>query len=916
MAMFKPSILTLALTAAGLSSFATTAAQEETIKNDDVEIIEVKGFRRSLIQAIDTKRFSSSVVEAISAEDIGKLPDSSIAESIARLPGLAAQRLDGRASSITIRGMGEDFSTTTFNGREQVSIGDNRGVEYDLYPSEVISEVVVYKTPDASLTTQGIGGTVDLRSTRPLSAGEQSITANVRFEQNEMDAVNPEMDNKGYRGSFGYVDQFADDTIGVAFAYAHMESPNQEQRWNAWGYDPSGADGDLRLTGAKPYARSSELTRDSFLGVLEFAPSDKLHITADAMYVDFEDKQILRGIELPLNSGRADTNYETLATNGGVVTQGQVNNIKTLVRNDVNFRTADLLALGFNVEYDINDSWQVAADVSYSKVERDVWGLESYAATGRGDNEGLGDNLQYSLDSGMAGAIFTPTLDYSDRDLFQLGAARTWGNSVVGGDGQDGFLNRPHVEDELASLKLSAKTYIENSPISQVEFGVNYSSREKDKQDTGEYLRLKQYPEMVRIPDEYYLGSVSLDFIGMGDMIAYDSLALYNSGAYDSFNQADTDTGRWANIWTVQEDILTAYVKADLDTELFGLPARGNVGLQIVNTDQSSDGYAVDSDPDTGLVRVQSNRAGDKYTEFLPSLNLNLSLTEDQMLRFGLARTMSRSRMDRMNASNSYSFDAAKNNVTTPPTNLENSPWSASGGNPSLRPVIANQIDLSYEYYFSAEGYFAAALFHKDIEDWQFNTQIVGDFADVDTPNGEVPITNQGLVSAWDNVGDAKVSGLELTATLPGNILSDSLEGFGTVISATFLDSSLDNLNGEKEEIPGLSDKVYNWTLYYENYGFQARVSMRYRSDFLGEVNGLSLARTTVVVAEETIWDAQIGYDFSESSIEALQGLTVSLQAQNLTDEPFVTYHDGNKATVRDYQSYGANYLLGFAYKF
>ena len=107
MSMFKPSILTIALATAGLTSMSGFAAEQQTTANEDLEVIEVKGFRRSLIQAIDTKRFSSSVVEAISAEDIGKLPDSSIAESIARLPGLAAQRLDGRASSITIRGMGD-----------------------------------------------------------------------------------------------------------------------------------------------------------------------------------------------------------------------------------------------------------------------------------------------------------------------------------------------------------------------------------------------------------------------------------------------------------------------------------------------------------------------------------------------------------------------------------------------------------------------------------------------------------------------------------------------------------------------------------------------------------------------------------------------------------------------------------------
>ena len=153
---FKPSRMTLALLSSGfvaLTAFSapTFAAEEaEAAKAEqeiEVEVIQVTGFRKSVVESINLKRYSSNVVEAISAEDIGKLPDSSIAESIARLPGLAAQRLDGRASKVSMRGFGENESGTTLNGREQVSIGDNRGVEFDLYPSEIMSGVLNTVTP-------------------------------------------------------------------------------------------------------------------------------------------------------------------------------------------------------------------------------------------------------------------------------------------------------------------------------------------------------------------------------------------------------------------------------------------------------------------------------------------------------------------------------------------------------------------------------------------------------------------------------------------------------------------------------------------------------------------------------------------------------------------------------------------------
>lgn len=210
MSVFKPSILTLALLSAGVGSFSVYAAEETQKEKEaaakEVEVIEVRGFRRSIVESINTKRFSSNVVESISAEDIGKLPDSSIAESIARLPGLAAQRLDGRASRVTIRGFGENESGTTFNGREQVSISDNRGVEFDLYPSEIMSGVIVYKTPNATLEGEGIAGVIDMQTIKPLSQDGQVIQINTQFEKTSFDKLNPDGEDSGFRGTFSYLD--------------------------------------------------------------------------------------------------------------------------------------------------------------------------------------------------------------------------------------------------------------------------------------------------------------------------------------------------------------------------------------------------------------------------------------------------------------------------------------------------------------------------------------------------------------------------------------------------------------------------------------------------------------------------------------------------------------------------------------
>ncbi len=299
MNQFKPNLIKAALLATGFATISTPVLaqqQEASGPNADnpVEVIEVSGIRGSLQRAQAIKMDNTSIVEALSAEDIGKLPDSSIAESIARLPGLTAQRLDGRASRVSVRGFSENESATTFNGREQVSIGDNRGVEFDLYPSEIMSGVTVYKTPNASLDAEGIAGVIDMQTVKPLSKGERVIMFNGQLEQTGFDKLNPDGDDQGFRGTVSYIDQFADDTIGVAFAYNTMSSPNQEKRWNSWGYPEfTGDDGQTYsiLGGAKPFVRSSTLERDSAMLVIEAAPTDRLNMTFDALYVDFSDEK-------------------------------------------------------------------------------------------------------------------------------------------------------------------------------------------------------------------------------------------------------------------------------------------------------------------------------------------------------------------------------------------------------------------------------------------------------------------------------------------------------------------------------------------------------------------------------------------------------------------------------------------------
>jgi iron complex outermembrane receptor protein len=202
----------------------------------DDDVIVVTGFRASLESAVAEKKLSDQIVESVTAEDIGKLPDASIGESIARLPGLTAQRLNGRANVVAIRGFGPDFSQTLLNGREQTTTSDNRSVELDQYPSEIVNQVVVYKSPTASLVGQGLVGTIDIRTIRPLETGERIIAVGARGSWADIGALNAGSKEFGYRVNGTFVDQFADDTLGISLAASYVDEPYQLQEFNAWGY--------------------------------------------------------------------------------------------------------------------------------------------------------------------------------------------------------------------------------------------------------------------------------------------------------------------------------------------------------------------------------------------------------------------------------------------------------------------------------------------------------------------------------------------------------------------------------------------------------------------------------------------------------------------------------------------------------
>jgi iron complex outermembrane receptor protein len=897
-----------------------------------VEEIVVTGIRKGIQDAIVAKKNSAQIVEAVSAEDIGKLPDVSIAESISRLPGIAAQRVNGRAQTLSIRGLGPDYTLTTLNGREQVSTNDNRSVEFDQYPSELISQVVVYKTPNAGMVAQGLAGTADLQTIRPLAYGRRALAVNFRKEMNSEKAAIPGMSDKGERYSLTYIDQFLDGKVGLALGYAHTNSPYQTLKKEAWGYPTCSAavcaadSTKLIVGGEKDAINAGVLKRDGYLGVLEFAPNDSFHATLDAYHSDFKELQRIARIEFPLAWG-ANHLAPGYTTGGDRITSGSFTDVNAVLENYINQREAKLDSAGLNMTYDLGDEWSFLADASYSRVKREDIQIESTAGTGV-NGSGSTSTIGFTTNANGITQI-NSTADYSNFDTVYLTDPGGWGGPAAIRN-RAGYLRLPTTEDEIKAIKVQATRHMDGL-FSGITAGFNYTEHTKDKDATEGYLELKTAAQ-EKVPEAFRRGVVNTSFLGNNKgMINYDALGLYQSGYFDFLRETGSESTK--KTWSVSEKISTYFLRGDIDTTLGGRPLTGNIGVQVVHADQGSRSFYTDG------TEVTDQSGGAKYTNTLPTLNLNWRIADDTTVRFGAGVTLARPRMDDMASGSGYSVQTLGQQPIMVGT--QGVYWSESGGNPNLRPWKATNYDLSIEKYFGTKGYISAAVFYKDLSNYAYSMNVLKDFSStplpgtacyVDPQTKLVPLmgrnqetglmewvcananTNRtGKLSVMQNAQGGYIRGAEATLSLPADVIWSKAEGFGLIISGSLNDSAVDPLGTGDIEVPGLSKKIVNTTVYFEKYGFSARVSNRYRSAFLGEVPDYTNALGNKLVHSESVFDAQIGYTLQSGPAK---GLSISLSAQNLSNEPFYTYTKSASSTTIDrYEKYGSTYQLGLSYR-
>ena len=859
-------------------------AQTEAEAEDTSDTIVVTGFRAALQSSTAIKKRTETVVESVNAEDIGKLPDNSIGESIARLPGLAAQRSNGRANILSIRGFGPDFSTTTLNGREQTTTNDSRAVEFDQFPSEILSGVDVYKTSQANHTAGGLVGSIDLRTIRPLSVGKRIVAVGARGTYVDQKVI-PTVTDKGYRVYATYVDQFADDTMGIALSAAYSDEPYHTHDWNAWGYGGYGPN-QYGISGVKTWSEASDLKRLGLNGTFQAEFGDHLTLTVDGFYSHFNEKLDQKGFEMPiLCCGSTVTNFTAGTTTFGIgLVQSATWTGRPIIENYATDQKNDTYSFGGNLTWNNDNGTRAVVDLGWSRTDRWQDRLETTAGLGR-NLPTPGGTFGYTVTSNNA-LLFTSDFNGANPALV-LTDVEGWSGSPV----QAGYDKIRKSRDDLKEVRAEIEQDI-GGFLKSITVGVDHTHRSKDLTQDEAVLSPPNGANTAAIPSSALLTPVQLDR-GFGSILSYDprklipnGILVYNAVPYGASQAYD-----------ITEDVWTPYAMATFNAELGSTGMSGNVGIQAIHTDVTSRGAV-------------NPTITDSYWMFLPSFNLNFRAPNDLVVRFAVAKQMMRPRLPQMN--NIVSFGV--NNAYNPPI------YTGGGGNPTLRPYRALAFDFSVEKYFATKGYVALQLYYKHLDTYIDPSANVTnfDYSRFPTPPGQVPSSPIGVFSGPVNTHGGWIMGGELAGTLPFDVFTSALSGFGVTGGLGYTETKAYDANGNSTAIPGYSKWVGSLTAFYENGGFNLRGIMRYRSGFLGDFALFSGGLDRQSVLTETVYDAQIGYDFPAGS--TLSGLSIYLQGQNLTDERQATLAQINGVAIDGawlkYQTYGRRFLAGFTYKF
>lgn len=890
------------LASASLFALAGTVgvAYAQEVEQEDEEsvqdtIVVVGSFQEALSNAFDEKRNADQVLDAVAAEDLGKLPDISIAEAIARLPGVVANRDRGNATELSVRGLGPNLTNTLLNGRELATGENSRNIRYETYPGELLQGAYVFKSPKASLVEGGVGGTIDLRTVRPLDVGERRVVVNARASYFELADDIENADAVGHTASISYVDQFFDDTLGVVFAYALREQPTASVSTTVFPSAPRSIFGNTNTAafdaagienlpfGFDMGVRGGDDSRNGVVAAVQWAPTDSFEANVDFFYsgVDFENPS--RGIRVEGANSEFGNLYTDIQSadgflTGGTITQSAGFGLTISNVNEIFTLYDDLYSGGVNLKWK-SDDLTLSGDFGYSRNEREAEFIS--IETELHDVSGASP---FQLTSGPS-VTFNTRSDGSTDFAFNFDLSDPSINLPVIARVPDSDL----VDDEIFTYAFDAQYDLHGGFFTGVSAGIRLTDREKSLLARSDFPFINE-PDRMAIPASL-LGTPTT---GAGSITFPASLTFDRQGAIDQlFGGVDPQEASFntTESWVVEEDILAGYVNADFEGTLGTLPFSGNVGVRVAQTEIVSSSTLLENGAGTGFVEVLTPFSiKNEYTDVLPSLNLSFFPAEGHIVRVGLSKAIARAPLDDMNAGvGEFDFGAPE----------------AFGGNPLLEPFRANQVDLTYEWYKSDDTVFTLSGFYKDIDTFIVRQTQTG----VELPSGAIGSFTQPI-----NGEGGSIAGLEVAYSQALKFLPGPLDGLGIYANYSYIDSNIEVGPAFVQgtfPLPGLAENTFNAQLWYFKDGFEARLGYRYNDAYpteLGDVPGQVLYSDAAEVV-----DFQMSYEFAETT--SLDGLKLLFQANNLTDEPFKTFYATENVRGR-YEEFGRRFWLGFSYEF
>ncbi|MBL4908542.1 MAG: TonB-dependent receptor [Alteromonadaceae bacterium] len=819
-------------------------------KTEEVEVIQVRGIRGSVVQSLNTKRFSNSIVDAVTAEDIGKFPDQNVAESLQRITGVSITRSFGEGERVSIRGTTASQNRTLLNG-QAVGSADwwtnsaaSRGFNYTMLPSEIIASLEVYKTPEADIDEGSIGGTVIVNTRKPFDLDANKISGSILAQYSDVSGnTDPQLS-----GLYSWKNK--DETFGALISLVRQERDLRRDGIESWSWTKR----DITLENGTEYKDiyspggggsamfSQKRIRTGGNVSLQYRPNDATEVTFNALSSTLEmNNENQNFLWLPGYGGSQYTDLTIIdhpiagqmAVGGTIGLSPDGNNIldETKVRN------SKLKTESYDLKV-VNEGnvWTSSVHLGYTKGSGGSQADRSV---------GWGGNTVHSFDASDAKDIKTSyATDPADGRKWNLDYLRYDSNNA---------------KDDENYIQVDFERSIDLGIFSAVKFGAKYRdhSRFNTKHTTDNRTDLNW-----NLAD--YSLNMPSDFLsGQGSNGTLRDYALTNSALI----RQQGDALGWdyrllkASTFDINEKITAGYIKADID----GDGIRGNVGVRVVYTDQSSGAYV----GATG-AEIWTNE-GTNYLDILPSLNLAADLSDDLILRMSAARVMSRPDYAKMTSSTSYNKETQ----------------TGTGGNPNIDPYRATQFDLGLEWYFSDAGIISAVVFLKDIQSF------------IDAKESlEVFEGTEILINRPINGKGGTIQGLEF------GYQQEIYQGIGISVNYTYVDGQAKDSNGNTVTIPGNSDHTVNLSAYFENDDFSGRVSYNYRTGYdTGE-------GWPGYVDDYGQVDANLSYNFNENISFVLEGI-------NLTDEKTFSYQEkGIKQALTGYYRDGRRVIAGVRFNF